>query len=62
MAATEPGQVIEQVTKCFNSGDVEGLASLYEDGAAFIPEPGTVFLGCRRIAGGAPGLAGRRER
>jgi uncharacterized protein (TIGR02246 family) len=26
----------------FNSGDPEGLASLYEDGAAFIPDPGTV--------------------
>jgi len=26
----------------FNSGDIEGLTSLYEDGAAFIPQPGTV--------------------
>lgn len=43
MAATEPGHVIEQFTKCFNSGDIEGLASLYEDGAAFIPAPGAVF-------------------
>jgi uncharacterized protein (TIGR02246 family) len=43
MAATEPSQVIEQFAECFNSGDVEGLASLYEDGAAFIPEPGTVL-------------------
>ncbi len=42
MAATEPGHVIEQFTRYFNSGDIEGLASLYEDGAAFIPEPGTV--------------------
>jgi ketosteroid isomerase-like protein len=42
MATTEPGQVIEQFTKRFNSGDIEGLASLYEDGAALIPEPGTV--------------------
>ena len=42
MAATEPSQVIEQFTEFFNSGDLEGLASLYEDGAAFIPEPGTV--------------------
>jgi hypothetical protein len=30
MAATEPGQVIGEFTKCFNSGDIEGLASLYE--------------------------------
>ncbi len=42
MAATEPGHVIEQFTRYFNSGDIDGLASLYEDGAAFIPEPGTV--------------------
>ena len=43
MAATEPGQVIEQFAKQFNSGDIEGLASLYEDGAVFIPAPGTVL-------------------
>jgi ketosteroid isomerase-like protein len=43
MAATEPSQVIEQFTTYFNSGDIEGLASLYENGAAFIPEPGTVL-------------------
>jgi uncharacterized protein (TIGR02246 family) len=43
MAATEPGQVIEHFTEFFNSGDLEGLASLYEDGAVFIPEPGTVL-------------------
>jgi uncharacterized protein (TIGR02246 family) len=42
MAATEPGQVIEKFAEFFNSGDLEGLASLYEDGAVFIPEPGTV--------------------
>lgn len=41
MAATEPGQVIEQFVKYFNSGDLEGLRSLYEDGAAFVAEPGT---------------------
>jgi uncharacterized protein (TIGR02246 family) len=43
MAATEPSQVIEQFSECFNSGDLDGLASLYEDGAVFIPEPGTVL-------------------
>jgi uncharacterized protein (TIGR02246 family) len=42
MAATEPDQLIEQLAECFNAGDLEGLASLYEDGAAFVPEPGTV--------------------
>ena len=43
MAVTEPGQVIEEFTKCFNSGDMEGLTSLYEDEAAFTPELGTVL-------------------
>jgi ketosteroid isomerase-like protein len=42
MAATEPGQVSGQFAECFNAGDLEGLASLYEDGAVIVPEPGTV--------------------
>jgi uncharacterized protein (TIGR02246 family) len=42
MAATEPGQLMGQLAEFFNAGDLEGLASLYEDGAVFIPEPGTV--------------------
>jgi uncharacterized protein (TIGR02246 family) len=42
MAATEPGQLIEQLTEHFNSGDLEGLTALYEDEAAFISQPGTV--------------------
>jgi uncharacterized protein (TIGR02246 family) len=40
--ATGPN-LIDQFAKYFNSGDAEGIASLYEDGAAFIPEPGTVL-------------------
>jgi ketosteroid isomerase-like protein len=43
MSATEPGDVIKEFAKYFNAGDIEGLASLYEDRAAFIAEPGTVL-------------------
>jgi uncharacterized protein (TIGR02246 family) len=56
MAATEPGQVIEQFTECFNSGDLEGLASLYEDGAVFIPEPGTVSSDAAGLRAGLQGF------
>lgn len=38
-----------------NSGDIGGIASLYEDGAAFVPEPGTVLTDA---AGLRPALQG----
>jgi ketosteroid isomerase-like protein len=56
MAATEPGQVIEQFTEYFNSGDIEGLVSLYEDGAALIPEPGTVLTDAAGLRAALQGL------
>jgi ketosteroid isomerase-like protein len=40
MVATTPDQVIELFTAYFNSGDLEGLSSLYEPRALFIPDPG----------------------
>ena len=40
MAATRPEQIIELFVASFNAGDLEGLTSLYESGAAIIPEPG----------------------
>jgi uncharacterized protein (TIGR02246 family) len=41
MAATEPGQVIDQFLKLFNSGEIESLMrELYEDDAVLVPEPG----------------------
>lgn len=40
MAATDADQVIEEFTKYFNAGDVDGLASVYEDGAVLLPEAG----------------------
>jgi len=56
MAATEPGQVIEQFTQFFNSGDIEGLVSLYEDGAVFIPTPGTVLSDAAGVRAGLQGF------
>jgi ketosteroid isomerase-like protein len=42
MAATEPGQVINQFAKFYNSGDLESLIrDLYEDDAMIVPEPGS---------------------
>jgi ketosteroid isomerase-like protein len=60
MAATEPGQVIEEFTKCFNAGDIEGLASLYEDGAAFTPELGTVLSDAAGLRGALQGFLDTR--
>ena len=46
-----PEQVLEAVVEGINSGDFEMLMSLYEPGAAFATEPGSL----------APGLGGIRE-
>ncbi|WP_433029272.1 YybH family protein [Actinomycetospora sp. CA-053990] len=43
MMTTSGPNLIEQFAKYFNSGDLESLVLMYEDGAAFIPEPGTVL-------------------
>lgn len=43
MMATTGPNLIEDFAKYFNSGDLEGLLSLYEDGAAFVPQPGSVL-------------------
>lgn len=43
MMTTSGPNLIEQFAKYFNSGDLESLVSMYEDGAAFIPEAGTVL-------------------
>ena len=40
MGATAPEQVIQEFSKLFNSGDLDGLIeNLYEDDAVFIPSP-----------------------
>jgi ketosteroid isomerase-like protein len=39
MAATRPDQVIEVFASCFNAGDLDGLAELYEADAKILPDP-----------------------
>jgi uncharacterized protein (TIGR02246 family) len=38
-----------QFEDAFNARDLEGLVALYEDDAAFIPQPGTVVRGKEQI-------------
>jgi ketosteroid isomerase-like protein len=42
MGASEPGEVIKLFDKFFSSGDMEGLMTLYEDGAVMPGEEGPV--------------------
>lgn len=51
MAATEADQVIEEFTKHFNAGDVDGLASVYEDGAVLLPEAGATVADSADLRG-----------
>jgi uncharacterized protein (TIGR02246 family) len=44
-----PEQVLESIVTGINSGDLESLMPLYENDAAFVPQPGT-------LAHGAPGV------
>jgi uncharacterized protein (TIGR02246 family) len=46
-----PEQVLASIVAGINSGDIESLMTLYESGAAFATEPGTL----------APGASGIRE-
>ncbi len=50
-SSATPTQVLESIVTGINSGDIESLMGLYESGAAFVPQPGTL----------APGAAGIRE-
>ena len=49
MATATPTQVLESIVAGINSGDIESLMPLYEDGAAFAAEPGS-------LAHGTPGV------
>jgi uncharacterized protein (TIGR02246 family) len=48
--AATPEQVLESIVTGINAGDLESLLPLYENNAAFVPEPGT-------LAPGAPGIS-----
>jgi uncharacterized protein (TIGR02246 family) len=49
MSTATPEQVLESIVTGINSGDLEGLMTLYESEAAFATEPGS-------LAYGAPGV------
>jgi ketosteroid isomerase-like protein len=50
MSTATPTQVLESIVSGINSGDLDSLLPLYERGAAFATEPGT-------LAPGAPGIS-----
>src|ERR671917_81606 len=50
MSTATPEQVLETIVNGINSGNIESLMPLYESGAAFAAEPGT-------LAHGAPGVS-----
>ncbi len=49
MADGRPEDVHRLFEEHFNAGDLDALAALYEDGAAFVPQPGTVVTGKEAI-------------
>jgi uncharacterized protein (TIGR02246 family) len=49
MSTATPEQVLESIVTGINSGDLESLVPLYENEAAFVPEPGS-------LAHGEPGV------
>ena len=53
-----PGGTVEHFSVLLEAGRLDALLALYEDGAAFVPEPGT--LGAFVLA--MTGLLARRRR
>ncbi|MCP2340022.1 YybH family protein [Actinomadura rupiterrae] len=51
--AERPEDVPMVFAERFNSGDVAAVAQVYEDGALFVPEPGTPLEGERALAANA---------
>ena len=49
MRAETPEQAIELFSRCLNTGDLDGALSLYEPGAAFVPQPGVALTGLDAI-------------
>ena len=49
-ATATPEQVLESIVTGINSGDLDSLMPLYENEAAFVPQPGV-------LAHGAPGVS-----
>lgn len=51
--AKRPEDVPLVFAERFNSGDVEAVSEVYEDGAVFVPEPGTALSGDQAMAANA---------
>ena len=49
MTNNRPEDVHRLFAEHFNAGDLEALVALYEDGAAFVPQPGEVVTGKEAI-------------
>lgn len=44
-----PGGTVERFSELLEAGRLEALLDLYEDGAAFVPEPGGAVIGLESI-------------
>jgi uncharacterized protein (TIGR02246 family) len=68
-SARSPEEVIELFSKLIGQGDAESALTLYEEDAAFVPQPGQVVLGreairpaLQRFARLRPALTGEIEK
>jgi uncharacterized protein (TIGR02246 family) len=59
---TTPAATIERFSELLSAGDVPALLDLYEDEAAFIPEPGREVRGREAIAAALEPFAALRPR
>jgi ketosteroid isomerase-like protein len=56
----DPTEVIERFAELLGAGDVRQALALYEDGAAFVVEPGTIVTGHEAIGRALEGFAAMR--
>jgi uncharacterized protein (TIGR02246 family) len=50
MSTATPEQVLESIVTGINSGDLDSLMPLYEDDAAFVPQPGSLAHGATGVS------------
>jgi uncharacterized protein (TIGR02246 family) len=60
MSTATPEQVLATIVEGINAGDLDALMSLYEDGAAFATEPGSLAHGASGIRGALAGFVSMR--
>jgi uncharacterized protein (TIGR02246 family) len=56
VSTATPEQVLESIVAGINSGDLESLMTLYEDGAAFAAQPGSLAHGAAGIGAALAGF------